>query len=395
MFVSVSSAYYFNIFDFIYSTKYLSLLKTDIVLISVLILILLSVLIIYIYKKNKIIVPLWFSISLILLVLICDNINGTARKPFILFGINYNNEKMGKIVDDNIASSALLTISMDLMNYYEQKKNEYTGSKVENIFYTDIAQNFQFVKQRENIILVIMESFGLNADSLKYLKIIDPILKLRPYYNVSIIKERFYGSTIAAESKELLGYKGIPYNLLKNKSFMDTLISVPKILKMKGFVSYAFHGFSGSMFERKYWWNNIGFDSIYFLEDFVNPESILVGKALPGISDRLIIKSIKDKIEVNGYPNPFFIYVLTLNAHLPLSKNLTNVYQISNYDDLEVPQILDSINHTILRDIADLIKVTKNTNIFIVGDHPPPLGNNLKRYYDERYIPVIVVVPKK
>ena len=68
---------------------------------------------------------------------------------------------------------------------------------------------------------------------------------------------------------------------------------------------------------------------------------------------------------------------------------------ISNFAQLTSPAIIDSINYRILQDISTVITNSKNTIFFITGDHPPPLGSELNKHYDNKFIPSIFIKPLK
>ena len=392
---SSAHSYYFTIFDFIYSIKYLLQLNSgSIILLSLtLIIILLAWSAYKTFNRFKQKIPIWFSISLLFLFSLADVLNGSSSR----FYLSLNKvQSTTPVIDYNIAGSTLLQIYFELKYQLSAESIDKNDFIISTKFRESISGLEIFDENKKpNICLIIMESFGINKDQNDYLSIIKPISNLNKNFIVELNKERFYGSTVSAETRELLGIKNISFRKLK---YIDTTYSdyiIPKKLKSEGYKSYAFHGYSGFMFDRKHWWPNVGFDTSFFLEDYFNKNTKMFGSNFSGLSDKFLIHEIEEKIFSDKNDSPFFIYLLTLNAHLPLSKNLNAEYNILGFDTLTVTQIIDSVNYKLIQEISDLVKVSHNTWFFIVGDHPPPLGSELNKHYDNKFIPSIFIKPLK
>jgi hypothetical protein len=91
-----------------------------------------------------------------------------------------------------------------------------------------------------------------------------------------------------------------------------------------------------------------------------------------------------------------FIYILTLNAHLPLAKNVLDKYSFyvprSGHQSTDC---IDSIQKKILCKVTEIIKQSPNTIYFITGDHPSLTAGNGGKLYDKEYVPYIIICPNK
>lgn len=389
--LSSAHSYFLVVDDLFFSIKYLYQLKAGIYFLFVLFLLFLSLIWMVNWLLKNIIkpIPIWFSITLFTLVCGLDVLNNSSRLYYFIEIPPILN------IEANIARSNLGNAIVNLHRRFSLKESNNNVSDVTTNFrikVNEILHNSQ--KEKPNICLVIMESFGVNVDSNNFNKVIMPISTLKDNFIIKIGKEKFYGSTISAETRELLGLINIPFRKLKYLDSTKVNNSIPSILKKFGYVSYGYHGFSGKMFDNKYWWPKIGFDSSIFLENYYELDSLQIGSLFRGLSDRFLIKIINNKISDANVSNPVFMYLLTLNTHLPISQDVGREYEIIKFDKLDIPAKIDSINYRILHDIANMISKSSNTIFFIVGDHPPPLGDKLSRYYNPKMIPSIIIEQK-
>ena len=185
-------SYYFTVFDFIYSIKYLLQSNSgSIFLLSLtLIIILLAWSAYKTFNRFKQKIPIWFSISLLFLFSLADVLNGSSPH----FYLSLNKVQPTKTVNDyNIAGSILLRIYFELKHQLSAESIDKNDFIISTKFRESISGLEIFDENKKpNICLIIMESFGINKDQNDYLSIIKPISNLNKNFIVELNKERFY-----------------------------------------------------------------------------------------------------------------------------------------------------------------------------------------------------------
>ena len=193
-------------------------------------------------------------------------------------------------------------------------------------------------------------------------------------------------------------------------------ISMPKLLKEKGYYTYSMHAHTGEFWNRNIMHENLGYDKFYSKESFVIDETIGLG-----LSDKSFFKQsveIMKKVKEEN-DGPFYSVLITLTNHTPFSDlELMDEYQTSidievNNQTITREYLNNSVIGNYLRSvhyadqalgefINDLDKegLLENTVIVIYGDHDArldyedfellynydPISDKIKTEDDEGYI---------
>lgn len=182
---------------------------------------------------------------------------------------------------------------------------------------------------------------------------------------------------------------------------------LPKLLKVNGYSgAHAFHGYTGSFWNREYAYPSQGFDDFTSLEDFEQLDMFPMG-----ISDK---EFFRQSLEImKGYETPFYSFMVTLSSHYPYGiplkdreialkpedeSTLFGLYITSiNYLDRAIGEFIDGLKENGLYD---------NSIIVIYGDHyaltntDPEISSRVKdmlgrsyTIYDVFNVPLIIHIP--
>lgn len=182
---------------------------------------------------------------------------------------------------------------------------------------------------------------------------------------------------------------------------------LPKLLKANGYTgAYAFHGYTGSFWNREAAYVGQGFDDYTSLEDLEQTDMFPMG-----LSDKEFFRQSLEKI--SGYTEPFYSFMITLSSHYPFAiptkdreialdpddeSTLFGLYITSmNYTDRAIGQFIEGLKDAGLYD---------NSIIVIYGDHyaltntsadnSSRVGDMLERsytIYDVFNVPLIIHIP--
>ena len=148
---------------------------------------------------------------------------------------------------------------------------------------------------------------------------------------------------------------------------------LPWLLKDRGYTTAAFHGNTGSFWNREEAYVKQGFDMFYSSED-MDPDSELHEYAAKGgISDRSMFTQAAEVL--SDFNSPFYAFIITLSTHNPFSlppheraidadnssPDLVTLYvQAANYFDTVLGEFIEDLKARGLYD---------NTMFVIYGDH--------------------------
>lgn len=328
---------------------------------------------------------LYLYISLLVLFIFIDAANGSSDYMNIPFFKK-------KYIVSNFGSLNSRTFYSSLFNISAKHDKPIVNKKLLSVTF-DYFSNDSASTQ----MLIIVESFGLIQDSIKRTQFQSSISniftqnKWRTSWGIS----SFNGSTTNSELKELLNCSGDYrfFNLIENRKKINSIFDIKK---QQGYQVKGIHGFKGGMFERNIWWKNIGIDSAFFLENFINNYSTL-NKENPftSLSDEEAFDAIQNKVEINKKQ---FIYFLTVNSHLPFlgrpqSPEISKSFNIN--DEIYISDEAKNQNKRIsnlLEHIAKKLDYRKIDKILIIGDHAPPFIDKAdKVFYSNKFVPYLFV----
>lgn len=251
----------------------------------------------------------------------------------------------------------------------------------------------------QNILLVLVESWGLYKEDAVNQALIKRFDSLAPDFQISSGQVPFKGSTVPGELRELcrLAFSGVhpPTNALAQ---YDCL---PQKLAELGYSTLGIHGYSGTMFKRREWYPTLFGEHIWFVNelDMKLAERSRCGVSFRGICDDTLIDYLANH-DVPENDEKRFTYLLTLNSHLP-------VYQPGNSDISckefsttdQRPQHCYLYQHMV--QIFDSVKrfakqQPESSLIVLVGDHMPPFIKTSDRSaYHDKAVPYLVLRSKK
>jgi hypothetical protein len=238
---------------------------------------------------------------------------------------------------------------------------------------------------RPNLLLVMIEGMGEFADpehqAVLAAPFDDPALLRR--YTVTRGETTYFGSTTAAEMRELCGTRDHHTTLLEAAPGVSTGKSpcLPERLARRGYRTIGIHGFTGAMFERHAWWPKIGLQTSIFGEQLVPPLPVC-GAVFKGACDPAVGPTVRDRLAGQG--DAKFVYWLTLNTHIPVRPG-EHSGRLACADG--GPFDVETVCHMVgmWRDVfREVIRVALDPNlppteILIIGDHAPPLWSRADR----------------
>jgi len=226
-------------------------------------------------------------------------------------------------------------------------------------------------KQR-NIIAIQVESLDKHiiyhtVDDKPVMPFLRRLTKESAYFSNVFAQHTSVGGTSDAEfcvltSQYPLGYKGTFFAL-----GLEQLPSIPAILNRNGFATLAFHGNSGSLFNRKQGLLGLGFKQTFFKNDFTltDPDK------WHALKDKDFLHQVQQTL--TSTKPPYFAFVLTLTSHTPFNLIDENDY-VSNFD-AEDPLVRNYLNSMAYVDLAldefitAMLRSDPKAVIILFGDH--------------------------
>ena len=288
-------------------------------------------------------------------------------------------------------------------NRYQSKTNEYS-----NIF------------KDKNVIVIHAESMQTFAMELEFnSELVTP--NLNKLAEEGIFFKNFYSQVGVGTSSDT----EFTFNTSLMPSTSGTVfvnyfdreyISMPKLLKEKGYYTYSMHANTGEFWNRNIMHENLGYDKFYSKESFVIDETIGLG-----LSDKSFFKQsveIMKKVKEEN-DGPFYSVLITLTNHTPFSDlELMDEYQTSidievNNQTITREYLNNSVIGNYLRSVhyadqalgefinnLDKEGLLENTIVVIYGDHDArldyedfellynydPISDKIKTEDDEGYI---------
>jgi hypothetical protein len=251
-----------------------------------------------------------------------------------------------------------------------------------------------------HLLVVMVEAMGQPVDPSLRRRLVDlwAPAPVRRRYAVTTGETLFYGSTTAAEIRELCGRWG-DYQPLRETSDAACL---PARLARRGYGTQAWHSFSGSFFDRSSWYPKVGFQKLLFSREIRAAGAATCPGVFPGACDRDVPRQIAAALK--RAEKPQFLYWLTVNTHLPVLKDSNlGTDRCDRFDarlDARLPmtcrlfQLYSETGRALSAEI--LAEDFPATDILIVGDHMPPFFERTNRdgFMPDR-VPWILLRPKK
>lgn len=232
---------------------------------------------------------------------------------------------------------------------------------------------------KHNILVVMVEGLGALASPELGDLIWQPLLEtdVAERYDVQTGSTVYFGSTTAGEVRELCLLKG-DYRDFRGRENSDCL---PGQAVEAGYRTAAYHGFTGSFFERFDWYPKIGIQELNFLETragLARDEDLpICGVAFQGLCDTDVARAVADFL-LKGEGDRKFAYWLTLNSHKPVMPGEVPARLGCDdggaFNDVELCRMAEQwLNISYLVKEIALNDSLADTDIVLVGDHHPPL----------------------
>lgn len=244
----------------------------------------------------------------------------------------------------------------------------------------------------DRVLMVLVESMGAHRDPALQAWLSGRLVTALPRGRYTVREQRvpFLGNTTTGELRTLCSLAD-DYRLLDAAAGAGCL---PARLAGAGWETIAFHGFSGNMFARRDWWPHAGFGRVLFAEEMLRPDAPRCGLVFRGACDADVIDSAMAELQ----PQRRFVYVLTLNTHLPLPRtevpaDLRRLCERAGTGDT-VCQLL-AAHGALLRHLGQALARTPVAPLVVVaGDHAPPFSLRGERdQFSRQAVPVFVLEP--
>ena len=191
--------------------------------------------------------------------------------------------------------------------YYSEIEKEHTN-KYTNIF------------EGKNIIAIHAESIqnfviGMEFNGIEVTPNLNKLASTGIYFN------NFYSQVSVGTSSDAeftLNTSLMPANIgtAFGNYFDKEYITIPKLLKEKGYYTFAMHGNNADYWNRRVMHKNLGYDKLYAKDDFVIDEVIGLG-----LSDVSFFKQSIEKLKVINEENEkFYGTFIMLTNHTPFSE---------------------------------------------------------------------------
>ena len=230
-----------------------------------------------------------------------------------------------------------------------------------------------------NALLVVVEALGhfTNAQQQEILLQSFSNPDLRKRYDVTTGTTTYYGSTTAAELRELCDTRE-SYQAIIDGLQLDC---IPHQMEARGYRTVALHGFTSKFFQRDAWYPKLGFEKRIFGEDLVGTTYRQCGGPFRGPCDVDLVPLISH--ELQSTRKPTFFYWMTLSTHVPIAPREGTPQlgcekgggAMRQLDVCYMSEMWADVLSSLARMTADI----PPTDILIVGDHAPPLWSKAGR----------------
>lgn len=298
-------------------------------------------------KRIDAIVPM----LILLLTASLDGVIERASSRFAMFGhVNMVGSPMGRLVRDRVFQPP-----MALRNLRDP------------VALRDEVLQWARQHPDRGVLFVIVESFGVPADP-QVRAWLDQQISPPAGYQMRRGDTAFAGTTTYGELRQLCQLRG-SYQALDGMLARQCL---PNQLKELGWRTVGLHGFSAYMFSRRGWWQAIGLQRSAFLEDLASQYPRRCGGAFKGLCDEDLVDAALQQLD----DSPAFVYMLTLNTHLPLPAEPAQQVpdELCTQRGLAAQTCkMMAMQGQLLRTLRErVLSRPDHPMLVIVGDHAPP-----------------------
>lgn len=245
-----------------------------------------------------------------------------------------------------------------------------------------------------SVVLVLVESMGkhnsANVRNWQTAQLFTPEVRAR--FALETLDVPFRGATTSAELRALCGLQGA-YRHMNAETGRSCL---PSSLAAQGWRTVGLHGFSDAMFDRALWWPLIGLQQSRFAKPLKQAGLPSCGGSFRGICDSdMVHLAFQEAVVARS-----FVYLLTLNTHLPLE-----VVSLSDSElhvcgadqlDADLCQLVAQTGRVLSAIGNEAAALAQAPLIVVIGDHAPPFTQiQLRKQFDQKYVPAYILRPQK
>lgn len=230
--------------------------------------------------------------------------------------------------------------------------------------------------------LIILESWGLDNNVQERMEQIRSIILLNNSgYIVHLDSSLFFGGTSQAEVRELYNKSGEAYFSVIQHGVSD-IKGIVQYKKIAGYNTIALQSFSGFYSNGYHFRKSSGFNQIKEYSFFKNGSAINYNNHYISVNDEVVFDY---GIKQLSKENKAFLYILTINSHLPFHTQSGKSELESQYN-----RIKEQFSY-----LATLLKKYPVDKLVIVGDHPPPfLTESERSHYSSKFVPALIITHK-
>lgn len=314
---------------------------------------------------------------------------------------HYENQKLSSI--------ATRQLIRDEVNLLRQQKSEAAASYGDATVASATAAGLRIepildtklVHRRLNVVLVVVESWGLANDMQVRNALVAPYKDAQVQGKYRIVEGTvpFFGSTVPGEVRELCGNE-MGFHV-EDMSAKELGRCIPNELDALGYHTVAVHGMDGHMFRRSDWYPKVGFQEEKFRDYFRAHKFPSCPGAFRGTCDASIAGWIGSRLKAKG-DMPEFIHWVTLNSHLPVPvpTRLKHPASCAVSGELEEAPALCSLYQLVANvqtSVAGLAMgdLGRPTMFMVVGDHAPPFASeDLREEFSQSVVPYVLLLPR-
>jgi hypothetical protein len=253
-----------------------------------------------------------------------------------------------------------------------------------------------------DLVLVLVESWGLHEDKEVNESLLDPYRKLADSGRYRLLQGTvpYFGFTVVGEGRELCASRIGFYLAEALPSQLKGCLT--ERLNALGYQSIAMHGMDGQLFNRATWYKAMGFQETQFKSEFERQGLPNCPGAFIGTCDSDVAHSIDQRL-AEEMSKPRFIYWVTLNSHLPvlvpspLHHEQLCLALSALRDQAAVCswyQLIWNVHHSISEIAAG--NHHRPTIFVVVGDHAPPFSTPMARsQFSSTVVPYLVLLPNE
>lgn len=300
----------------------------------------------------------------------------------------------------NLATSAGLSMLKTTWGALTRKHDRLEAVPVDSA--TRRAGWLQRPPVDRNVVLVLVESWGYPRDASWEDAVTAPMKEaaVTEHYSVETGTIPFHGPTVPAEFRELCGLSsGVIERPTDDEARMSQCL--PFRFTQLGSQATLLHGYDGHMFDRMTWSPRLGFGRTLFRRDLLAMGIRKCDGPFAGACDVDVARWIGDQLAANPEKHQF-IYLLTLNSHLPVLKpeGSTNPLGCGTVQQVGSDESICNLL-TLVRQVQQVVAVMASrpdlpsTEFLLVGDHAPPfLYKPRRERFSQTKVPYIHLVPK-